>query len=406
MRGRMRGAAYALVASCALLVGCSNNRGGDLLAPLMFTAAENDSTGHYGEPNGTIAQAMDVPTNNTPIKQTLYLLSDVDYFRFLAAEGAPYIIRTEEIEPGVRTRLEIRDDHDQELARDVGGSPEEGASEIRWTAPAAGYYYVRVSAADGNVGYYSLRISVGADGFEPDNSLAQAHEVPVNGVGQRHTLHDRTDEDFVAFAAWADFTYHIALEVAGSAAGIRVSAVDAIGNVLASNDTTPYRSFSVRVPTDGFYYIRITPRDDSALGTYHVAVTPGDDPWEPDSTIAQAKPIVLSRPQRHSFSSKDDQDYIKFEVRIGSIYTIRTDSLSNGVDTQIELNSSYGMAIVSDDNSGGDRTSRMLWQAPTSGMFYVRIRSTATGLPGTYVVWVHGSLATPTETYVVPSGSE
>jgi len=370
--------------------GCETDGGGKLLEPLLFSSP--DSAARYGEPNDTIEQAVAVPTNDTPVPSAFHRLKDLDYYRFLAAQGATYIVRTLDLEPGVLTNLELRDRDDKPVTPDTVGSTAPGAMRVVWKARFAGYLYVRVSSVEGGrVGTYKLRISVGPDGYEPDNSISTARMIAISGDPQQHTLHERTDVDYVEFAGWSDFAYHIRVEVADMAGNVSLSVVDATGNALATNAAPPYESITVTVPNDGFYFASVAAKNDQALGTYNISVTPASDPWEPDSTLALAKPISTDgAPQRHSFSSSADQDYIRFEAQAGRLYSIRTDSLSSGVDTQIELNSVAGTALDSNDDWASGKESGLTWTSALSAPYYVRIRSSGVGKPGHYVVSVKG----------------
>ncbi len=180
-----------IAAAMALVVcGCSDDFRGSLLAPLMFSEAANDSSGLYREPNNTPEEAILIRTDGTRVRQTIHLPSDVDYFRFLAAAGAQYLVNVEK-ETGGSLQVEITDERGVVQPVTVVNAPGANTSTRSWTTAESGYYFVRVSApvaANSVVGTYSLWIAVGEDGFEPDNTISQAKEIAINGTWQQHTL--------------------------------------------------------------------------------------------------------------------------------------------------------------------------------------------------------------------------
>jgi len=378
----------AILLAMMFVAGCDSDRRGRLLQPLLFS-------GDSGlEPNDTIAEAFDLAVNNTPVPQTLHLPHDVDYFRFAASAGTHYLIRTEEVDAKLRTRIEVRDAADDVLAADAGSSAAAGAALIEWVAPETKAYYVRVSS-EGGVGAYSIRITYGPDAYEPDDTPATASAATFGAAGPYHSFHSELDRDYIVFSAWRGFRYRVALEDPDQAAAISVALLDAAGNTLGSNDATQASSFVVAISADGPCYVRTQPwprfldPPQTAFDLYRIVITPEDDAWEPDGTIANAKPIATDgTPQRHSLSVAGDEDCVQFAADSGSSYTIRTDSLSRGLDTQIEVLSVAGAALASDTHVGGGSASYLQWTAPASGTYYLRIRSATPGLQGTYVVRV------------------
>lgn len=75
------------------------------------------------------------------------------------------------------------------------------------------------------------------------------------------------------------------------------------------------------------------------------------------------------------FDISTDEDWIKFDASAGQQYVIQTLNLASAVDTLIEVYDFDGVTLlVSDDNSGGGKASRVVWQAPQSATYFVRVR--------------------------------
>ena len=101
------------------------------------------------------------------------------------------------------------------------------------------------------------------------------------------------------------------------------------------------------------------------------------DIYEPDDSPAQASVIPTDgTSQSHDFDPVGDEDWVNFTIIPGTIYTIETLNLSFSCDTFIELIDSNGVTIIdTDDNSGEDQGSRIIWNTTgfPAGYYYVRI---------------------------------
>ena len=68
---------------------------------------------------------------------------------------------------------------------------------------------------------------------------------------------------------------------------------------------------------------------------------------------------------------ENDEDYFVFDARRDSVYVIET---QGGFDTFIELYDDSGYQLASDDDGGDGGASRLIWSAPSSGNYYVKVR--------------------------------
>jgi hypothetical protein len=101
----------------------------------------------------------------------------------------------------------------------------------------------------------------------------------------------------------------------------------------------------------------------------------GVDPYEPDDSIAEAKPITGDgTPQDHNFHLEGDHDYVSFAAEEGISYIIETMNLGGDIDTIIYLYDGEGNELFSDDDGAEEPlASRLIWIAPSSGTYYVMI---------------------------------
>lgn len=100
------------------------------------------------------------------------------------------------------------------------------------------------------------------------------------------------------------------------------------------------------------------------------------DAYEGDSAVAQARTIVPGQAQRHNFTSRGDQDWVKFQASAGVTYTIRTANLGRSADTILELYGSDGTTLLqANDDTANSLASRISWRAPATGTYYLRVRN-------------------------------
>jgi len=113
------------------------------------------------------------------------------------------------------------------------------------------------------------------------------------------------------------------------------------------------------------------------------------DSTEPDDNYDTA--LTLSTdgvPVSRLFDIADDEDWFRFTATAGKTYELSTSGLGTGVDTILELYDLDGITLlVFDDNSGGGMASRLEWQAPLTGTYFLRVipsSGSVTGCDATY----------------------
>ncbi len=105
----------------------------------------------------------------------------------------------------------------------------------------------------------------------------------------------------------------------------------------------------------------------------------GPDPYEPDDSIADAAAIGTDGlPQMHNLHFEGDHDYVSFQATAGKAYTIETHDLGADIDPIIYLYDSQGQELAhNDDGADESLASRIVWLAPSSGLYYVLVRDLA-----------------------------
>ena len=109
-----------------------------------------------------------------------------------------------------------------------------------------------------------------------------------------------------------------------------------------------------------------------------------DDDSEPNDTYDAASALTPNGgPHGQLLDIQQDEDWFRLEAVPGFWYTIQTSDLSTGVDTVLELYDQDGTTeLAEDDNSGGDLASQLLWEAPLSGTYFVRVSQAAGSASG------------------------
>jgi uncharacterized repeat protein (TIGR01451 family) len=98
------------------------------------------------------------------------------------------------------------------------------------------------------------------------------------------------------------------------------------------------------------------------------------DIYEEDDTALQAATFLVGTSQAHQFCD-DATDWVKFAAWVDNVYTITTSSWGQRADTYLALFDRDGQRLLAanDDSEGtADYSSRIVWQAPVDGAYYVR----------------------------------
>ena len=99
------------------------------------------------------------------------------------------------------------------------------------------------------------------------------------------------------------------------------------------------------------------------------------DTYEPDDAVANARMLFAGEIQQHNFHLDGDEDWVKFPVVAGQVFTVFTSRLGIDVDTVIELYATDGTTYLDENDDGGsDLWSRLGFRAEETGLYYLKIR--------------------------------
>jgi hypothetical protein len=244
----------------------------------------------------------------------------------------------------------------------------------------------------------------GPDPHEPDDSIAEAAPIVTDGSSQLRNLHTKGDQDYLSFEAVEGMAYTIETLNLGPEIDTIIHLYDDQDQELARNDDGGEEPLASRIvwiaPSSGVYYVRVRDLAEDSAGpdasyTISIVESPfaeGADVYEPDDALDQATPIDTDGTrQKHTFHTTTDADHIVFAAEKGVEYEVATGSLQSDCDTVIHLYDEDGVELdYNDDASEEGFASRILWEAPSTGLHYIMAKDFAgrAGPGVSYEIWV------------------
>ncbi len=101
------------------------------------------------EPDNFYTHAVNAPVDGTLLWHSFHIMADKDWLKFAAEAGQTYIMETSNLAGDVDTVLQLyAPDGVSLIGENDDISPQDQASRLVWTAPANGWYFVRVTHRD------------------------------------------------------------------------------------------------------------------------------------------------------------------------------------------------------------------------------------------------------------------
>ena len=309
---------------------------------------------------------------------------DIDYFRFQAERGQSY-----QIDVALGTLddsiVKLYDDGSLLDSNDDDGGT--SASRLYWEAPSHGVYYVAVTGFYG-VGTYTLTVSLSDLVDDHANSEERATEIRV-GEEVRGAVGSRDDIDYFHFKALRGQIYRIYV-ARGTLDDSRVYLHDTDGSFLGYSVDRggPFADgLYWEAPSNGERYVNVT--GVFGIGSYTLTVSiadPIDDHGNSGGRATEIAGLVDEEGVdiRGAVDYDGDIDYFRFYATDGYSYQIDV-ALRTLDDSIVDLYDADGSLLDSNDNHGGTSASRLYWEAPTNGEFYVAVEGHGIG---TYTLMV------------------
>lgn len=302
-----------------------------------------------------------------------------DTYGFPAHRGQQYTIETslDTLEDSDLTLLNTDGQTQLDYSDDV--SDGDYSSQIIWTAPDNGVYYINVGSVDGGIGEYQVTVGLSQNDSTPPEPLRE--ELPVPLMMNQTTdgdLHDATRSDLYSFQALAGHKYTFQT-ILGSVTDTDLTLLDTDGTTeLEYNDDASDGDYSSLIqwqaPADGTYFIRLNSVDDSA-GDYQLSAIE-----ETSSSNTPASPSTDELPANGSVTGylqdPDAGDLYTFRAQANHRYVFKT-TLVETEDTYLSLLDTDGITELAsnDDVSDDDRSSKIVWRAPADGDYFLQVFS-------------------------------
>lgn len=332
-----------------------------------------------------------------------------DWMSFSATAGTTYGISTAPIDTVTFHVLFIYDTNGStELVRFNNVS-----SHLNWTAPSTGTYYLRVGSATfgSETDYNVLLGDLRPDLTIPDISVSNTKLLPGGSIYVHDTVYN---QGFIAAGSF-DVDLYLSTDsvVTTSDTWIGKRTVTSLaidqGNYGPTNDS-PYSLPANLAP--GTYYLAAIANPTNSLNEFATTnnVSPvktinvealglcSPDLYEEDDAAINAGEIVVDAAVQAHNHCDDTADWLKFTAIAGNNYSMR--AIRSGLSiARLELYGLDGTTLLS-----GNGTAAIDWQAPTAGVYYVKV----TGTPGAgtdYTVQLQRQLPDLAQTLSLPYGT-
>ena len=296
---------------------------------------------------------------------------DSGYFRFTAEGGQLYQIDVSlgslpdsylELRDSDGRRLESNDDH--------GDS---SASRIVWEAPASGDYYLVVGGY--GAGSYTLTVAYSDIADDHGNDIDDATTAAV-GVDVEGALDYEGDSDYFRFTAEGGQLYQIDVSL-GSLPDSYLELRDSDGWSLESNDDHGDSSASRivwRAPDAVEYFLVVAGSWDHDVGSYTLTVAYSDIVDDYGDDIDDATMATVGVDVEGVIDYEGDSDYLRFTAEEGQLYQIDV-ALGSLPNSELTLLGPDGWYQTYNDDHGDSLASRVVWEAPASGDYYLVVEA-------------------------------
>ena len=298
-----------------------------------------------------------------------------DLFRFRADAGRWYQVDAARRSLG-DSMLELYDSNGQPLAYS-----DNLAARVVWRAPAAGYYYAKVSSPyKVDSGTYNLSVVEVDISDEHGDSEGDATDIAVGTVVES-ALEHRADSDWFRFQAEAGVLYEIyALSETVEDVYERVilKLYDFHGQTLNSS------FWSIMVSEDGKLFWKATKSGDHYVEVghdyfvseipYSLTVAPSDVVDDHSDNSMAATRISSGTLIGGSIDYKGDSDCFRFRAEGGRTYRIDVTGETLW-STQTILYGDGGETLASERSHDSHDAPGIVWKAPGPGDYYIRVGS-------------------------------
>jgi len=328
-------------------------------------------TGGPAEPGPGSAPVPAIVAGDPARKGTLNTLQPVAWYTFQATKGQNCYITTSELSPGCDTVLTVYDSLWKPLATNDDALKGRTFSRLWWSAPEAGPYFVKVSAARERYGSYSLALAT----THPANS---ATVLKGDGVDLPGTLD----------SAWASRWYRLDVK-AGGVYELKVSCLyETEAGLAAYRDDLSLVGYAQPFSYPGEIGSRVTlVAEDTGVYRFEVYLTRGSTGSYKLMVSDQgvATPVTAGGPLVSGSLAGQQFRWYRLDVEKGKTYTITTFGLSEPFAASLHL-FAPGFSLL--DYQYGNPGAELTFTAEETAPHYFYVRALSPGNGGSYGVRV------------------
>lgn len=355
---------------------------------------------------GTATTTTATVSLGTPRTGNIEVGTDTDWFRVSMTAGTTYYIDIRGVSTGGGTLEKVAAflNTPSNIFSALNGYGYGNDARFAYTPTTSGVHYLQVMSGGtaGTSGTYTINFNTNSgDDFAETNAGAASLTVGGTRAGN---IEVAGDHDRFAVALTAGVQYQIDVRGSPSGGGTLantafmllggngLSATPSAGGALAFTNDSGGTGADARLtftPTSsGTYYVEAYSGTYSATGTYTVSVVQATAEFPADSSTTGS--VAVGGTLTSSIGTAADVDWIRVSLTAGTLYRFdaRGSASSGGTlaDPALQLLNSSGTVLVADNDSGTGADSRIMFQAGTSGTYYLAMRSNSSTATGTYTV--------------------
>jgi hypothetical protein len=262
-------------------------------------------------------------------------------------------------------------------------------SQITYTAPTSGFYFLDVRAYGGLTGGYSLTTSLVSTPVPVTDdyagSTATTGTVSIGGT-RSGVVNSNGDRDWFAVALQAGRTYRFSA-LAGTLLDPELYLRTAAGAQLSyANDSGGARDavLDFNCLTAGTYYLDVGSYNNVGVGAYSLQALDlfTSDDYTANTSTTGVVSIGGNSPGR--INASGDRDWFRISLVLGTTYrfTVTGSTLS---DPNLYLRDSSGSELLYNDDFSG-RNPQITFTATSTGTYYLDVGSYTSDGTGTYSV--------------------
>ncbi|MBI1293772.1 hypothetical protein GC175_02290 [bacterium] len=380
------------------------------------------------EPDDACSQARDITVDGSRQTRLFQAPGDTDWVKFSIVAGESFALVADNTAQGVNPIITLFSSCSQARSNNTVNS---GVNRVESRSVGDQVYYARIAnqnpdrfGADAKYDISVLASACAPDGFEEDDTVGQAVDLPLNTV-QTRAFCPAGDQDWVRLNLTADQIYVIKTSNLGFASDTVLELWDDKGNQIAVNDDYDYVKASritFQPSASGVYYAKVRHLNPTAAGpntNYDLTLetgfcVPDDAETDGDNGPGDARTVsAVGTPTPRNFcadslsNNRGDQDWIRVSALPGARYHVRTTDLGPNADPVLRLYDRNGVTLLqtSDDNGAG-LGAELVFTPTVAGDYFVQVtqyNSRVVGRETNYSVRVEENLPpTPTPSPTPP----